>query len=129
VRGARRARADDSVTFRSERLDRRVPPEGYTARRGQSGELLGETSCIPRLVGRRIDSAHEALAALRESRLDGDALVDGLDVTYNPERAQPLSRSGAFVELARSRVELQDAAFLLVVGEAGLRAQRPQAIT
>jgi hypothetical protein len=122
------AHAAHRVARDLDRLDARAPAKRRAARRRELRELDGERVRVARLVRRREDAAGQPVAARGERGLDRDALGGGPHDAVAAELAHQRRRRDAVLELLGVRVELQDAALEVVVGDAGLAPQLAQAV-
>ena len=113
-------------------LDRVAIAESHSARGAQGGQALREAVRVARLVARRVVAADQQRARGGERRFDFDAALGADRFTVAAEGAHCGGSLDGARELAAVGVDVQDAAFEMVVGEAVVRcefgAQRLQAL-
>jgi hypothetical protein len=124
----RNAHAFDAIAARVERFDRRRIAELHAARRGELRQLDCERVCVARFVGGGENAAGELPARRRERGLDRDAFVGRAHDAVAAELAHQRRGLDTVLEFLGIGVELQDAALEMVVRDAGLGAQRLQAV-
>ena len=110
------------------RLDGRAEAEGHAERRRHLGQAVRELEAVAGLVAGQAQRTDELLLRERQRRLGPDEAVAVEHLVRHAVLLQHLDVVADAVELLLRAEQLQRALRALVVGDAGLGAQRLQAV-
>src|SRR5258708_17955797 len=127
-RSAREPHCFHSTAASIELLDGLASEEAHAAAGRTPRELRGELVRVARFVRSAVDAAEHAFLRILQRRLQRFAFGCSLQLPRQAERAHLLGVARQRLEVRLPGREVQNAARKLVIADAGLASQRPEAL-